>query len=106
MTVNRYLEQLKTAFRMAIDNDYLLKNPCQNIKKFPVKNYSVRYLKEDEEKRLFKALPDYLKGIVIVALNTGLRKSNILELKWEQVNFDFKFIEILENKGNKHIMLL
>ena len=105
MTVNRYLEQLKTAFRMAIDNDYLLKNPCKNIKKFPVKNYSVRYLKEDEEKRLFKALPDYLKGIVIVALNTGLRKSNILELKWEQVNFDFKFIEILENKGNKHIML-
>lgn len=105
MTVNRYLEQLKTAFRMAIDNDYLLKNPCQNIKKFPVKNYSVRYLKEDEEKRLFKALPDYLKGIVIVALNTGLRKSNILELKWEQVNFDFKFIEILENKGNKHLLI-
>lgn len=105
MTVNRYLEQLKTALRMAIDNDYLLKNPCQNIKKFPVKNYSVRYLKEDEEHRLFKVLPDYLKGIVIVALNTGLRKSNILELKWEQINFDFKFIEILENKGNKHIIL-
>lgn len=105
MTVNRYLEQIKTAFRMAVDNNYLLKNPCQNIKKFPVKNYSVRYLKPDEEERLFKVLPEYLKGIVIVALNTGLRKSNILELRWEQINFDFNFIEILENKGNKHLLI-
>lgn len=105
MTVNRYLEQLKTAFKMAIDNGYLIKNPCQNIKKFPVKNYSVRYLKQEEEERLLKVLPDYLRKIVIVALNTGLRKSNILQLKWEQINFDFNFIEILENKGNKHIVL-
>lgn len=105
MTVNRYLEQLKTTFKMAVDNDYLMKNPCKNIKKFPIKNYSVRYLTEEEECRLFKVLPEYLKGIVIVALNTGLRKSNILLLKWEQINFDFKFIEVLENKGNKHILL-
>ena len=95
---------LKKVYRMAVDN-YLLKNPWQNIKKFPVKNYSVRYLKPDEEERLFKVLPEYLKGIVIVALNTGLRKSNILELRWEQINFDFNFIEVLENKGNKHLLI-
>ena len=41
----------------------------------------------------------------MVALNTGLRKSNILELRWEQINFDFNFIEILENKGNKHLLI-
>ena len=95
----------KKVYRMAVDNNYLLKNPWQNIKKFPVKNYSVRYLKPDEEERLFKVLPEYLKGIVIVALNTGLRKSNILELRWEQINFDFNFIEVLENKGNKHLLI-
>lgn len=96
---------LKKVYRMAVYNNYLLKNPWQNIKKFPVKNYSVRYLKPDEEERLFKVLPEYLKGIVIVALNTGLRKSNILELRWEQINFDFNFIEVLENKGNKHLLI-
>lgn len=104
-TVNRYLETVFTAFKMALDNEYLIVNPCKSIKKFPLKNYSIRYLKEDEEQRLFEILPKYLKGIVLVALNTGLRKGNILELKWEQINFDFKFIEVLENKGNKHIML-
>ena len=49
----------KKVYRMAVDNNYLLKNPWQNIKKFPVKNYSVRYLKPDEEERLFKVLPEY-----------------------------------------------
>ncbi|MCD7779645.1 MAG: tyrosine-type recombinase/integrase [Candidatus Gastranaerophilales bacterium] len=104
-TVNRYLEQIKTAFKIAVDNEYILKNPCKNIKKFPLKNYTVRYLTEDEESRLFKTLPDYLKNIVITALNTGLRKSNILNLKWEQIDFEFQFLEVLENKGNKHIKL-
>lgn len=104
-TANRYYEQLSKAFNIAVDNNYLLKNPCKAVKKFPVQNYSIRYLTEDEEKRLMAVLPDYLKDIVIVALNTGLRKQNILDLKWEQINFDFGFIEVLENKGNKHIML-
>lgn len=53
---------------------------------------------------------DYLKRVAsdkqtLLALNTGLRKSNILELRWEQINFDFNFIEILENKGNKHLLI-
>ena len=104
-TVNRYLEQLGAMFTFAINNEWLVENPKKKVKKFPVQNYTIRYLTDDEEKRLFKVLPEYLKGIVLVALNTGLRKANILELKWEQINFEFRFIEVLENKGNKHIYL-
>ena len=70
-------------------------------------NYKIRYLTAEEETRLFKELPEYLKPIVICALQTGLRKSNILNLKWEQIDFDFKFIEILkqQNKGKKIIKI-
>lgn len=104
-TANRYLEQLSKSFNIAVDNEYLRKNPCKTVKKFPVRNTTVRYLTEDEEKHLFKVLPEYLKPIVITALNTGLRKSNILELTWEQINLEFGLIEVLENKGNKHIYI-
>lgn len=62
-------------------------------------------MSEEEEQRLFEHLPEAIKPIVITALNTGLRKQNILDLKWDNINFDFGYVEILENKGNKHIKI-
>ena len=104
-TANRYLEILSKMFNMAIDNEWLSKNPIKKNTKFRIKNYTVRYLTEEEEKRLFKYLTGDLKNIVIIALSTGLRKSNILNLKWENINLEFKTIEITENKSNKHLKI-
>ena len=97
--------QFVKMFNIAIENDRIEKNPVKRNTKFPVKNCKVRYLTEDEEKRLFEHLQEEIKPIVITALNTGLRKQNILDLKWENINFDFGYIEILENKGNKHLKI-
>ena len=72
-------------FNIAIENDWLHKNPVSRKMRFPEKNYVVRYLKDDEEERIFKACPDYFRPLLITALNTGLRKSNIRLLKWENV---------------------
>lgn len=104
-TVNRYLEQLSSMFTLAINNEWLRENPCRKVKKFPNKNYVIRYLTETEEKRLFQYLPTYLKPIVMMALKTGLRKANILQMRWEQIDFNLNRIEVPNNKGNKHIIL-
>lgn len=104
-TVNRYLEILSKMFNLAVDNEWLDKNPIKKDMRFPIKNYTVRYLKADEEERLFANCPTYFKPILITALQTGLRKSNIRELRWSNINMDFRLIEITENKGNKHIKL-
>lgn len=104
-TANRYLEILSKMFNMAVENEWLSKNPIKKTTKFKIQNYTVRYLTEDEEKRLFKYLKGDLRNIVIVALNTGLRKSNILNLKWENINIEFKTIEITDNKSNKHLKI-
>lgn len=105
VNVNRYLELLSKMFNMAIDNDWIDKNPVKRNAKFPVKNYKVRYLSEGEEKRLLEYSSEAIKPIIITALNTGLRKQNILDLKWDDINFEFGYIEILENKSNKHIKI-
>lgn len=104
-TVNRYLETLSKMFNIAIENEWLQKNPVSRKMRFPEKNYVVRYLKDDEEQRLFAACPDYFKPLLITALNTGLRNTNIRLLKWENVKMDYRILEITENKGNKHIKL-
>lgn len=105
--INRYLEIISKAFNMAIDNEWISKNPIKKNMKFSQKNYVVRSLSADEEKRLMEVLSvpeyEYLKGIVIVALNTALRRQNILDLTWEQIDLTGRVIEITENKSNKHI---
>ena len=107
-TVNRYYSSLSKAFNLVIINYQLnMLNPCKCVQKLKEDNQIIRYLSENEEKRLFTVLPAHLKPIIVCALTTGLRLSNILNLKWESINFDIGFIEILrqENKGHKRIQI-
>ncbi len=107
VTINRYLEIISKSFNMAIDNELINKNPLKKNTKFLQQNYVVRSLFPEEEQRLMEVLSvpeyEYLKGIVIVALNTALRRQNILDLTWEQIDLEGRVIEITENKSNKHI---
>lgn len=43
----------------------------------------------------------YLYPIVVCALQTGMRKSEILNLRWENIDFEYRFIELLETKSGK-----
>lgn len=107
-TFNRYYSALSKAFNVIIDDKELnMRNPCKSIKKFTEDNEITRYLTKEDEEKLMQELPSYLKPIVICALTTGLRASNILNLKWETINFECNFIEVLkqENKGHKKIQL-
>lgn len=80
-TANKYLENLSKKFNIAVENEWLVKNPIKKKTKFITKNYTIRYLTKEEEVRLFKHLKGVLKDMVVVALQTGLRRSNIIYLK-------------------------
>ena len=56
---------------------------------------------EDEVKRLIDACPKYLKPIVITAVYTGLRKSDILNLKWRDIDLEKGLIRLEEAKTGK-----
>lgn len=107
-TVNRYLIALSKAFNLFIVEKKLnVQNPFHYVKKFKEDNRIENYLKKEDEEKLFKELDTHLKPIVLCALTTGLRLSNILNLRWETINMDRNFIEILmqENKSHKKIQL-
>lgn len=104
-TVNKYLALLSKTFSLEVNNRNLEYNPCSMVKYFNKVHNKIRYLTEEEEARLFDVLPEYMQDIVHTALYTGLRKENIISLRWRQIDFKLKNIEILENKGNKHIIL-
>ena len=52
VTINRYLELLSALFTYGVEHEYLKNNLCRKIKKYKHKNYKVRYLTDNEEKRL------------------------------------------------------
>lgn len=56
------------------------------IRLYPVKNTRVRWLKPYEAKNLINACSEPLKSVVEFALATGLRRSNIINLQWQQVD--------------------
>lgn len=106
-TINKYVCVLSKAFNLALADNLIEYNPCRGVRKLKENNEILRYLTSEEEKRLYKALPEHIEPIVTCALQTGLRRSNILNLRWEQVDCDYGFIEIerQENKGHKDIRL-
>jgi integrase len=55
-------------------------------------NARLRFLTREESEKLLYYCKDYLKPIVITALHTGMRKGEILSLKWSQVRNGFIYL--------------
>lgn len=106
VTVNRYLEILSKMFNIAIRNDWIGKNPIEQYVKFSLKNdNNFRCLSLKEQNKLLDVVKGtYLEGIIIFALNTGLRKSDILPLMWEDIkSYNDKVMHLYIRKSNKYI---
>jgi integrase len=106
ISVNRELEILRHLLNKAIEWGWLDENPFKRFKEpifFQEKNDRVRFLEEDEIARLLEAAPPHLQNIVRAALYTGLRKSDLLGLKWGDVNLEKGFLTYQEQKKNNRL---
>lgn len=65
-------------------------------------NERVRELKADEEKALFDALPDSLRAIVEFAILSGQRKSAVVGLEWDRINWKAGEATIVNKGGGLH----
>ena len=60
-----------------------------------------RWLTMDEEKRLLNASPDHLKLVIMFALDTGGRRSELFKLDWRNVDLDHNRIVFVETKNGE-----
>jgi len=100
-TVNRELAFLKTLFNKAVEWGRLESSPTANIKRFKEPNHKDRILNTSEMTKLLDEANGYLKPIIIVALNTAMRKGEILNLKWENVDFSKRCIHVEDSKSGR-----
>lgn len=102
-TVNYHLSILSKIFSLAVDAELLENNPCFRVKKLRLNNQRTRVLSGEEETKLFSALGEneLVKNIVLVALHTGMRRGEIFNLKWFDVDFNRGLIQVRESKSGK-----
>ena len=83
-TINRYLQAIRGLLRKAVRWDWLDSAPEVTLLKEP--KGRVRSLEVADMQRLMDELPEYWRPLYLFALATGLRKANVVELEWPQVD--------------------
>ena len=98
-TVNRTLNVLSSMFNRAIDWGMAKENPMRKVKRYRLDNQRLRYLEKSEIQALLDVSSPKLKAIITLALNTGMRKGEIENLKWQDIDLQKNIICILEQKN-------
>ena len=80
-TVSKELGILKSAYRYAIRWEWATKNPLAGLSLNQEGEGRLRWLTREEEARLLLACAPWLQDIVIVGLDTGLRRANLVGLQ-------------------------
>jgi len=100
-SVNRELACLKHMFTKAIEWGYVNSNPAKTVKLLKEPPGRLRYLRPEEIKKLLDTCSDHVRSIVITAVNTGMRKSEILNLRWNDVDLRNRKITVVNAKNNE-----
>jgi len=100
-TINRELSCIKNMFTKAVHWELLKENPLRSVRKFREPAGRVRYLNDNEIKKLLYCCPQHIKPIVITALNTGMRQGEILQLKWQDIDMVNREINVRTSKNHE-----
>lgn len=104
VTANIVLKLLHVMFNKAINEWRIWKgeNPAHGIAKFPEQSRD-RFLQSDELPRFFQAVAEEenktIRDYVLMSLLTGARRSNVLAMRWKDINFERAEWRIEETKN-------
>ena len=112
-TTNRFLHHLQAIFSRAIEWEIegIEKNPAKGIKPLPNHSRHERYLNSEEAQRLIAAVQGsknkLLGPIIAFLLLTGCRKREVLDARWENIDFDraILIIPLSKNGKTRHVPL-
>jgi len=104
-TVNRELAALKHMFNLARKWKIIRSNHMHDVRLLREKPYPMRILDRIEASLLIGAAADHLKPILIVALNTAMRRGEVLGLSWNDIDFVNYNIHVKNTKSGKDRIL-
>jgi integrase len=100
-TINRELAVLKTLFTKAILWGYASRNPVKEVSLFKEERTPVRILTVEERRKMLEESSELLRPILLMALKTGMRHGEILNLEWKNVDLATETISVTHTKAKK-----
>ena len=105
-TVNRELALLKCLFNVAIQSNHLIRNPVMGVKFFPeAAKRGDRVLSGIEFKRIRQEAAPHLQPILDVAIFSGLRISDIRNLRRENIDFEKGILQVMMQKTGEPVVI-
>ncbi|EMK6928222.1 site-specific integrase [Vibrio alginolyticus] len=120
-TIEYCVNRLRAAFNRAVEWEFIDSHNLSSVKLIKQDNTRIRYLSKEEENSLLEGIQarnqsvrksdktkaqlkfvDFFEPLVVTAMNTGMRKGELLTLKWEHVSFPNRYLTIRsENAKSK-----
>jgi integrase len=95
-TVNKIIRECKRIFREALECQLISINPFTGIRQQKVGQVDWHYVSASEYQRLMNACPSLLwKGIIALAYCCGLRRGEIINLTWSDIDFEKEMLKVV-----------
>lgn len=108
-TINNALKKVQAVLTRAHD-DWKVNCDPPKIRMLPEDGQRIRWITQNEASRLLSELPSHLRSMAEFSLETGLRKTNVIDLEWSQVDLARRVIifeseKVLKSKKSFSIPL-
>jgi integrase/recombinase XerD len=102
-TIRRYLASLSSLFSFAARSGWLVQNPLSQFDKrgLPEAMPRTRFLSLAEYRRLLTCSQAYLRPLIEMAVETGMRAEELFGLRWDQVELDRREIRLVVTKSKR-----
>jgi integrase len=107
-TVNTLHMMLHKAFDDAVKWNVVARNVCDMVDVPQRAHYEIKPLTVEQAKHLLETAKDHpLEGLFVLALTTGLRRGEILALKWLDIDLEKRTVQVrrifTRAPGNRYI---
>lgn len=111
-TVHKKLTTIKIFFNLGVERKQLDENPFQYIKKPKLPAVDIKIYQEHEGEHILKAAHDFTQQsdlenrtcwdlLILMALTTALRKGEMLNAVWEDIDFSEQVIRVTAKKNTE-----
>lgn len=97
-TLNRDVEVIRHVLFWAVEERILPANPLSRTRLPRARRIKRPIMSVQEEELLLKAAAPHLKGVIVAALDTGMRRGELLSQVWEDIDFFRKVLVVTKSK--------